>query len=58
MLLRKLFLPLAAVFVLSACSNSSDTTAGDPPIRNAKPGAGLHVQQHKNIAFIGLQLET
>jgi lysophospholipase L1-like esterase len=37
---RNLILTAAAVFVFSACSNSSDTSADNPPIRNTKPGVG------------------
>lgn len=37
---RNLLLTAATVFIFSACSNSLDSEAANPPIRNAKPGAG------------------
>jgi lysophospholipase L1-like esterase len=39
-MLRRLLSIAATVFIFSACSNSADTSANNPPIRNAKPGAG------------------
>lgn len=38
---RLLFVSLAAALWVAACSNGSSPSPANPPIRNAKPGAGL-----------------
>lgn len=38
---RLLFIPLVAAFYIAACSSGSNSAGANPPVRNAKPGAGL-----------------